>query len=230
VTLLKDEIGIFHACLAQAFLGMLILITLATSRLWARISSHETRSAAVRSLSRVVIGTTLIIYLQLGLGATMRHQHRDLAITDFPFAYGQIVPATDPATIGRINQARDAQALSDVSAAQIWLQMAHRCLAVLIALMIMAFWLLVRREKTGTTYLRNLSKLWLGLVILQISLGAWTIWSNKAADIATTHVAVGAITFATAIVISATLLRLRHATAAASPAVRTSNLAEASAT
>src|SRR3954468_22754959 len=34
VTMLKDEIGIFHACLAQAFFGMLIVITLATSRLW----------------------------------------------------------------------------------------------------------------------------------------------------------------------------------------------------
>src|SRR3954466_13695581 len=37
VTLLKDEIGIFHAALAQAFFGMLIVITLATSRLWLRL-------------------------------------------------------------------------------------------------------------------------------------------------------------------------------------------------
>ena len=32
VTMLKDEIGIFHALLAQAFFGMLIVVTLATSR------------------------------------------------------------------------------------------------------------------------------------------------------------------------------------------------------
>src|SRR3954471_20513470 len=38
VTLLKDEIGIFHALLAQAFLGMLVVITLATSRLWLRLA------------------------------------------------------------------------------------------------------------------------------------------------------------------------------------------------
>ncbi|MBA3609426.1 MAG: hypothetical protein H0W43_13120 [Chthoniobacterales bacterium] len=31
VTLLKDQIGIFHACLAQAFLGLLVVIALATS-------------------------------------------------------------------------------------------------------------------------------------------------------------------------------------------------------
>src|SRR5204862_8331645 len=32
VTMLKDEIGIFHACLAQGFLGLVVLITVTTSR------------------------------------------------------------------------------------------------------------------------------------------------------------------------------------------------------
>src|SRR5205085_1841537 len=40
VTMLKDEIGIFHACLAQGFFAMLIVITLATSRLWQQISAQ----------------------------------------------------------------------------------------------------------------------------------------------------------------------------------------------
>ncbi len=38
VTLLKDQIGIFHACLAQAFLGMVVIIALATSPVWRRLS------------------------------------------------------------------------------------------------------------------------------------------------------------------------------------------------
>src|SRR5450432_473869 len=42
VTLLKDQIGIFHACLAQAFLGMVVIIALATSPFWRKLS----RSAA----------------------------------------------------------------------------------------------------------------------------------------------------------------------------------------
>jgi len=37
-----------------------------------------------------------------------------------------------------------------------------------------------------------LSICWVALLFLQLTLGAWTIWSNKAADIATAHVAVGA--------------------------------------
>jgi cytochrome c oxidase assembly protein subunit 15 len=92
VTLLKDEIGIFHACLAQGFFGMLIVITLATSRLWQRVSAEGFPSRAAQSLARVALFTTGVIYLQLALGATMRHEHRDLAILDFPTAYGQVIP------------------------------------------------------------------------------------------------------------------------------------------
>ena len=92
VTLLKDEIGVFHACIAQGFLGLLIVITLATSRLWQRISAEGFPSVASQSLARVAILTTSVIYAQLALGATMRHEHRDLAILDFPTAYGQILP------------------------------------------------------------------------------------------------------------------------------------------
>jgi hypothetical protein len=38
---------------------------------------------------------------------------------------------------------------------------------------------------------------WLGLILIQASLGAATIWTNKAADIATAHVAVGALSLVT---------------------------------
>ena len=41
VTMLKDEIGIFHACLAQAFFGLLVFIALATSRFWSEARSRE---------------------------------------------------------------------------------------------------------------------------------------------------------------------------------------------
>src|SRR5437660_1721436 len=34
VTMLKDQIGIFHACLAQAFLGVIVLIAIVTTNSW----------------------------------------------------------------------------------------------------------------------------------------------------------------------------------------------------
>lgn len=206
VTMLKDEIGIFHACLAQAFLGLLVFIALVTSEFWNRISA---RSGAGRILWLAVLTVTLI-YFQLGLGATMRHQHRDLAILDFPAAYGKLIPDVSASALAKINAWRDARALSDVTAFQIWLQMAHRALAVLIAIAIIAFWIFARTRSSNIT-LRRLSSVWLFLLLCQITLGAWTIWSNKAADIATTHVAVGAIMLSLGISICATIWRMRTA-------------------
>jgi cytochrome c oxidase assembly protein subunit 15 len=52
---------------------------------------------------------------------------------------------------------------------------------------------------------------WFLLLCGQITLGAWVIWSNKAADVATTHVAVGATMFAFGVALSAVCLRLRRA-------------------
>lgn len=209
VTLLKDEIGIFHACLAQAFLGMLIVITLATSRLWQRLAGTTQRAVPAKTLVRVVLATTLAIYLQLGLGATMRHQHRDLSILDFPLAYGRLIPDTSPAKLAQINAWRDARPLSDVTASHIWLQLTHRFVAVLIAAGVIASLFLARRTGPDAGLLSRFSDLWFLLLACQITLGAWVIWSNKAADIATAHVAVGATMFAVGVALSALCLRLR---------------------
>ena len=208
VTLLKDEIGIFHACLAQAFLGMLTVSTLATSQLWRRIHENNSVPATVRTLSRVVICTTILIYLQLGLGATMRHQHRDLSILDFPSAYGRIIPDTSPAKLAEINAWRDARALSDVTPFQIWLQLTHRFLAVVIATGVVASLIVARRTGPTTGMLSRFADFWFLLVACQITLGAWVIWSNKAADIATAHVAVGAAMFALGVSFSLICRRL----------------------
>ena len=42
-------------------------------------------------------------------------------------------------------------------------------------------------------WMRGWSLLWAGAILLQILLGAITIWSNKAADVATAHMALGAL-------------------------------------
>jgi len=193
VTMLNDEIGIFHACLAQAFLGLLVVIALVTTRFWQSLSDVDVDLAKFRGIKSLALFTTVAIYLQLALGATMRHQHRDLAILDFPTAYRQWIPDTSVNALGSINAWRDARALSDVTAFQIWLQMAHRFLAVIIAIAIITLCLRIWKNLREVPALRRLSILWVVLVLYQIILGAWTIWSNKAADIATAHVAMGAL-------------------------------------
>jgi heme a synthase len=193
VTMLKDQIGIFHACLAQAFLGLIVLIAIVTTNFWrslAPVGVDLRKSAPIKTLA---IATTIAIYLQLTLGATMRHQHKDLAILDFPTANGAWIPDTSAEALAKINMWRDARAFSDVDAFQIWLQMSHRFLAVLIGIAVIAFCVRVRGEMSQMSALRRLSILWVVLFFLQFTLGACTIWSNKAADVATAHVAVGAI-------------------------------------
>src|SRR5438067_12951296 len=101
VTMLQDQIGIFHACLAQAFFALMVIIALVTSRSWRAgggVVVAGMSPAQTDGKTRLVIAlvTTVFIYLQLALGATMRHQHRDLSITDFPTAYGQWIPDTSP--------------------------------------------------------------------------------------------------------------------------------------
>jgi cytochrome c oxidase assembly protein subunit 15 len=206
--MLKDEIGIFHACLAQLFFGLLIVITLATSRLWRRISILDVPAVQTRVLARIVILTTAVIYMQLALGATMRHQHRDLAILDFPTAYGQFIPTVTTAKLAEINAWRNARALSEVTPFQIWLQMAHRFLALVVAAGVVACLFRARAAELRGTPLARLSDAWFLLLAGQITLGAWVIWSDKAADIATAHVALGAIMLAFGIAISTTCLRL----------------------
>ena len=56
--------------------------------------------------------------------------------------------------------------------------------------------------------LKRLSLLWVVLVFGQITLGAWVIWSNKAADVATAHVALGAIMLSFGVSISAICWRI----------------------
>jgi len=93
--------------------------------------------------------------------------------------------------------------------------MAHRFMAVLIAIGVIAVGSRVLRHAGQIIWLRRLSIGWVLLVFGQITLGAWTIWSNKAADIATAHVATGALMLSFGVIICAMLLRLSHAPAVA---------------
>jgi cytochrome c oxidase assembly protein subunit 15 len=220
VTMLKDEIGVFHASLAQAFLGLLVFIALATTQFWKTLADQRVDAQRLVLFKTLAIAITIAIYVQLALGATMRHQHRDLAILDFPTANGAWIPDTSAAALAKINAWRDARALSDVTAFQIWLQMAHRFLALLIAIGVIAFCLRVWKGSPGFVKLRRLSIFWVALVICQIALGAWTIWSNKAADVATAHVAVGAIMLSFGVSISAICWRIRHVSRHGAPGDR----------
>src|SRR5439155_7161239 len=94
VVLFHDEIGIFHAVLAQLFFILVCAIALMTSSGWEKLRAES----QWRNLSRYgawASGIASLLLVQLVLGAAMRHQHAGLAIPDFPLAYGKWLPAMD---------------------------------------------------------------------------------------------------------------------------------------
>ena len=139
-------------------------------------------------------------YFQLGFAATIRHQHAPLAIRDFPTAYGTLIPDTSASTLARINEERLHDQIAPVSASQIYLQLIHRAGAVILLLIVITTAVLAVARTPLGHWMRAWSLLWVGAILLQILLGAITIWSNKAADMATSHMALGALLTAFGIV------------------------------
>ena len=188
VTMILDELGIFHGMLAQAYISLLVVIAIATSKAVATGGARWRWHAP--GLMRWAVVLTILVYAQLALGATMRHEHAGLAIHDFPLAYGQIWPMVNAEQLAAINVQRIASGEVPTTIGYIHIQMLHRLMAIVLAVLFIVYAWKARGAAMGV---RIASRWWGALVIVQIALGAWTIWSNKAADITTAHVAVGAL-------------------------------------
>jgi heme A synthase len=63
----------------------------------------------------------------------------------------------------------------------------------------------------------RLAAFWLGLILCQVILGAATVLSDKAADIATAHVLVGALSLATGAMLSIVAFRFSKCAAGILP-------------
>ena len=204
VSLYKNEIGIFHGMLAQSFFCLLGILAISTSPSflrgkWDIFLPHP-------FLKKIVLLSTALIFLQLALGASMRHAHLGLSIPDFPLAYGKILPDTDATTIAQVNEARIADSQMPTTSTQIWLQMAHRTMAFIILVVVIAVAVIVFSNPIARS-VSTWSMVWLGMIFCQAGLGAWTIWSNKAADIATAHMALGALSLIIGVLFTYRLFR-----------------------
>lgn len=197
VTALKDEIGIFHGALAQVFFVLMCSIALFTSKWW--WMAERRQIAGSGRLPRIIAMAAIVIFAQLMIGATMRHQHAGLAIPDFPSAYGKVWPDTTPQAIERYNRERhETTAIKPITAGSVQLQMAHRLNAILVFALVACVACVCWRQFGPRHALTKLALCWVFLILGQAMLGAATIWTNKSADIATAHVALGALSLALA--------------------------------
>jgi cytochrome c oxidase assembly protein subunit 15 len=232
VTENNPVLGLFHGCLAQSFFALMATIALVTSRFWERLERVRTSAnqrerreqkgaAAYQSLitshqsllnsyRRWVIAITAMVFVQLVLGASMRHSHAGLSIPDFPLNYGHLFPPLDAASVDKINEARGAAAQPYTSAALILLQYVHRIWAVLIVAGLVFTAVRLLQSRFLPLFFRRCASVWILLVFVQFCLGAWTVLSNKAADIATAHVFCGALTLMLGVLLAVGLTGLLY--------------------
>lgn len=183
---LPTPISTAHAGLAQIFFCLTIAIALFTSRGWTAPADEPVDDHALR---QVATTTTAFIYLQIIVGATMRHSDAGLAIPDFPLVFGGVLPPE--------------------WTPQIAVHYGHRVGAVIVSAAIAAtvghVWYHHRRRPELRTPALALAC----LVLAQVTLGAFVIWSQKDIAINTAHVAVGALTLASSLVLTLRSYRVR---------------------
>ena len=178
---LPAPISISHAGLAQIFFALVVSLGLFTSPGWR--AGHDAASAPVDGLlARLALVAPVLIYGQILLGATMRHTGAGLAIPDFPLAFGHLLPPEWNAGIA--------------------IHFAHRIGAAAVTAVVAAtaghllFHHRQRRELTRPALLLAT------FTAAQVVLGAWTVLSGRQVAVNTAHVAVGAATFATSVVLA----------------------------
>src|SRR5437879_4769838 len=91
IYLLPAPVSTAHAGLAEIFFCMTVAIALFTSPGW--IDGYTAVGADDVRLRQLTTATTVVLYTQILIGATMRHVGAGLAIPDFPWMFGHVVPA-----------------------------------------------------------------------------------------------------------------------------------------
>lgn len=203
--------AVAHAMTGQAFFCLMVAIALFTSPRW-QAMAPAARMPGQASLTALAVATTGVIYVQIIIGALMRHMHAGLAIPDFPLAFGHLVPPMFSLPIA--------------------VNFAHRCGAVVVTAMVL--WTVARalRQYGDEPALRRPALALLVLLAAQIGLGAATVLSGRAVIATTSHVAVGAAVLATCLALSLRAWHLERAAArladgAASPHARAPRLGAA---
>jgi cytochrome c oxidase assembly protein subunit 15 len=184
---LPTAVSVVHACLAQAFLGLVVVLAVCTAPRWQ--VRQELREGNHQLSLRVLTAVTVaLVYLQLVLGALMRHMGAGLAIPDFPLAFGRLLPP--------------------FSSQAVVVHFLHRLGAVVVALSVS--WTVVRvvRQHRAERRLLQPALALLGLLLIQLMLGALTIWTRRAVLPGATHVVVGAAVLAVSVLLTLRAYRL----------------------
>jgi heme a synthase len=185
--LIPLPIAMAHTATANAFFCVVVALAIFTSP-WFIESTPREESRATVSLAMLAAITTGIIYLQILIGALMRHLSAGLAIPDFPTSFGQAIPPLWNEFIA--------------------INFIHRCGAVVVTCVV--GWTVARvlTRHRDEPELRRPALALILLLTAQICLGAITIWSRRAVIPTTSHVAIGAAVLVTSLTLTIRSWRL----------------------
>lgn len=184
---LPTVVSVTHACIAQAFLCLIVLLATCTGPGW-YVYMNRWQEHSRLSLRCLAGLTTVLVYGQLILGALMRHTGAGLAIPDFPLAFGRVWPPLHSPAIA--------------------IHFAHRLGALAVTLGVICTVLRIVRRYRAEIHLIRPALILVGLLFIQLCLGAMTIWSQRAIIPMTAHVAVGASVLATSVLVTLRAWRL----------------------
>lgn len=172
--LLPPAVSVTHAALAQLFLALNVGIAFFASGSYVSLRESAPGGLDNRIAAWILVGA---IYVQILVGAIMRHLGVGLVIPDFPLSFGTIIPPLDSFPV--------AVAYS------------HRVMALAIALLI--FWMVPRALRSGSKFESRTGLSLAFIVLMQIFLGAFTIWSTREPWVTSFHVLGGALLFAVSV-------------------------------
>jgi cytochrome c oxidase assembly protein subunit 15 len=200
--LLPPAVSSAHAALAEIVFALTAVVALLCSNTWK--TQLATAGAAPRLLKEVpvsplpleedlrnafrsVVLATGAVFVQIVLGAVMRHTGAGLAIPDFPTFFGAWLPSA-----------------SELARSGVPVHLAHR-VGALVVVVLVAFAARALAALPGPLF-PTLGAAWTGLVCLQALLGASSIWSGRAVPLTVAHLAVGALCWVTGVLLSVALV------------------------
>jgi cytochrome c oxidase assembly protein subunit 15 len=184
-------VSVGHACLGQIFFCLTVTLALATSREWTTPAMQGRPGRESSTLASFSLATTGLIFLQLILGALVRHSGSGMAIPDFPLSFGRLIP---PVLQGRV-----------------LIAFSHRLGALGVSLFVIGTAAMIFLRHREDAALRRPGVLMLALLFLQVALGGLTVLSGLAVVPATAHVVTGALLLAASLVIMLQAYRLAGA-------------------
>jgi cytochrome c oxidase assembly protein subunit 15 len=215
VTEISTTLAIVHGCFAHAFFALVVTMIVLSSRWWSSAPALSLQPDDGRRLTTLLILCVATIFLQLIVGAIMRHHQAGLAVPDLPLHYGQLLPPMNSTELAAANAWRATldPPLGPVELWQVWIHVAHRVGALVVSALVLAaaLLLLLRARPAG---LRPLGYTLLVLLATQFTLGVLSVYLRKPADIASLHVAVGALLLVVAVALLLRVSRVyapRHA-------------------